>query len=98
METLDYTGVNEYLGNCSNYLNKKSLSGIYKHLRKKASISNVGDYPLLSYILRTLHKHSPMHQWNKYQLLRVIHESKFYKDEGLKHAYIPQEWKIYVKN
>lgn len=97
METLDFAGVSEYLRKHSGYLNNKSLSGMYKNLRKRESISYIGDYPLLSFVLRKLCTFSPKHRWSKGQLLRVIHESKFFKDEGLKHAYIPQEWKIYLK-
>jgi len=76
----------------------RSLSGIFKSLRKQRRIDLIGDYPLLSCILDYGYSRSPKYVWNRNKILRAVRISKFYQDEGRKHAYIPDEWERYIKD
>lgn len=75
----------------------RSLSGIFKALRKDQRIRLIGDYPILSFILRFCYYRAPQIVWNRQQILRAINTSGFYLEEGRKHAYIPREWEKYVQ-
>lgn len=75
-----------------------SLSGIFKALRKDSRISNIGDYPILSYTLRKCSEKFPGHKWSKAQMYRAFKFCRFWEEEGKKEAYIPKEWNLYVKN
>ncbi len=96
METQCLESIDNNILKLAKHLSSRSLSGIYKSNRKRTSISMIGNYPLLNYILHFLNNHYPKHHWSKSQMLRAIHIAGFYKDEGLKHAYIPSEWKKYL--
>ncbi|MBD3362878.1 hypothetical protein GF362_04105 [Candidatus Dojkabacteria bacterium] len=75
----------------------RSLSGIFKSLRKQPRIDLIGDYPLLSFIIRYGHSRTPQYLWNRNQVLRAVRISEFYKDEGRKQAYVSKEWNKFLK-
>jgi hypothetical protein len=75
----------------------RSLSGIFKALRKEKRINLLGNYPLLSYIISYGYSRSPQYVWNRNQILRAVRISGFYKEEEKRHAYIPKEWERYIK-
>lgn len=77
---------------------RRSLSGIFKRLRKEQKISLIGNYPLLSFILRTAHLNLPQLHWSQNQMVSAIRVTGFYKEEGRKNIYIPKEWRKYLFN
>lgn len=76
---------------------RRSLSGVFKALRKDSRVSLIGDYLLLAFILNYGYFRSPQYKWTRSQVLYAVRISGFYKDEGRKQAYIPDEWRIYIK-
>lgn len=74
----------------------RSLSGVFKALRRIKSINLIGDYLLLHFILKYAFHRSPQIVWNRSQVLRAVRVSGFYFDEGRKQAYIPKEWEEYI--
>lgn len=70
----------------------RSLSGVFKALRREQRINLIGDYPLLSFIIHYGYSRTPRYKWSRFQMLYAIRISGFYKDEGRKQAYIPKEW------
>ncbi len=76
----------------------RSLSGVFKALRKLSSINLIGDYLLLYFIIKYGFYRSPQFVWNRSQVLRAVRVSGFYLDEGRKQAYIPTEWEEFIKD
>lgn len=74
----------------------RSLSGVFKDLRKLKSI-NLNDYMLLYFIIKYGYYRSPQFVWKRSQVLRAVKVSGFYLDEGRKEAHIPKEWEQYLK-
>ena len=75
----------------------RSLSGVFKALRKDERISLIGYYPLLSFIIHYGHSRSPQYHWTRSQIMRAVKVSGFYRDEERKQAYFPKEWSEYVR-
>lgn len=75
----------------------RSLSGIFKAIRRRPAVSEVGDYILLKYIIQYAYSRTPQTQWNRRQMLRAVRASGFYKDEDRKQAYIPDDIAIYLE-
>jgi hypothetical protein len=76
----------------------RSLSGVFKALRKDARISAIADYPVLSFILRTAHSRAPQYNWTKPQIMHAIRISGFCLESGEhKKSFLPSEWNQYVK-
>lgn len=76
----------------------RSLSGVFKALRKLSSINLVSDYLLLYFILKYGYYRTPQFVWKRSQVLRAVKVAGFYLDEGRKQAYIPKEWEQFLKN
>jgi len=75
----------------------RSLSGLFKYFRKQQKLNLIGDYPILAFIISYSYCMNPSRQWNRSQVLRAVRCSGFYREEGKKDAYIPVEWKKYLK-
>lgn len=69
----------------------RSLSSIFKTLRKDERISHIADYPLISYILVYGASRDKTYHWRCSQLRRAMRYSK-----ELKGKHIPEEWKKYL--
>jgi len=76
----------------------RSLSGLFKALRREQRISLIGDYPIISWLLRETRKKFPSHKWSKAQMYHALNFCRFWEEEGRKKKYIPHEWLRYVKN
>lgn len=75
----------------------RSLSGMFKSLRKLPEIDSVGDYPFLNFLLRNVALNFPGRIWSRNQVYVALKFCRFWEEEGRKQAYIPKEWEKYIK-
>lgn len=75
-----------------------SLSGVFKALRKDKRISLIGDYPLLSHIIIHGYNRTPKYQWTRKQVFYAMKQTDILKELELKHAYMPTEWKWFLRD
>lgn len=75
----------------------RSLSGIFKAIRRLRKISLAGDYLLLNKILSYGFLREKKYLWNRKQIMRAIRISSLAEDEGRNWMPLPIEWEKYAK-
>ena len=76
----------------------RSCSGVYKALRRDGKISMVGDYPLLSFVIRRAFEITNTPLWNRLQVSRAVSYTDIKQELGQEQFNIPIEWEQYIKH
>jgi len=71
----------------------RSLSFVFRTLRKDERISNIAEYPLMGFILAYGHSRAQKYQWSISQLGYAQRQIK-----ELRGMRTPEEWKQYLKD
>lgn len=99
MQVLEVQTLDSIAPQLDKLLNNKnrSLSGIFKALRREKKIDCIADYLLLNFVLSRaiLRYKTPL--WERNKILRAIRFTSLAEDEGKKYIPLPQEWEKYVK-
>jgi len=75
---------------------RRSLSGLFKWVRRQDKVSLIGDYVILKHILSRWNSIYPKSSWSRNQLLLAVSFTDFGKVDT-KNNKIPEELEKYIK-
>lgn len=70
----------------------RSLSGVFKAMRRLDKIDQIGDFPLFWFILNYGADRTPCYNWNEFQVRHALKLTDFYTNRMA----MPQEFKVFI--